>query len=50
MRTLEIPLINCEANFMLTYPANCVICEVDRATPFAITDTKLYAPIAILSM
>ena len=47
LRTLEMPLINCEINFSLslnifTWPANCVICSVDKARTFAITDSKLY--------
>ena len=42
--TLKMPLIYCEINLML----NCVIFEVDKATTFAITDTKLYAPVVTL--
>ena len=34
--------INCKINLILTWPANCVISEVNRVTTFAITDAKLY--------
>ena len=40
-RTIEMRLINWEINLILTWPANCVISESDRATNFAITDAKL---------
>ena len=43
-RTLEIPLINCEINLILTWSANCVIIYTDVANQggaFAITETKL---------
>ena len=51
-RTLEMPLINCEVNLMLTWSANCVIVSTDVANQiatFAITDTKLYVPVVTLS-
>ena len=38
-RTPEMPLINCEINLILTWSANCVISEVNRAITFTITDT-----------
>ena len=43
-RTLEIPLINCEINLILTWSKNCVISNAaaNQDTTFAITDTKLY--------
>ena len=50
-RTLEIPLINCEINFILTWSANCVIVFTDVANQgatFTITGTKLYVPIVTL--
>ena len=50
--TLEIPLINCEINLMLTWSASCVIVSTDVANQnatFAITDTKLYVPVVTLS-
>ena len=48
-RTLEIPLINCEINFILT---NCDIGSTNVANQnetFETTDTKLYVPIITLS-
>ena len=41
-RTLEMSLINCEINLILTWPANCVITSLaNQTTKFAITDKKL---------
>ena len=51
-RSLELPLINCEVNLILTWSANCVIVSTNIANQiatFAITDTKLYIPIVTLS-
>ena len=51
-RTLETPLINCEVNFILTWSSTCVLIATsipNQAATFAITDTKLYVPVAILS-
>ena len=51
-RPLVMPLINCEINIFLTWSANCVIIYTDVAnqnTTFAIIETKLYVPVAILS-
>ena len=48
-RTLEMPLINGEVNLDLNWSDNCVICEANRATTFAMTSAKLYVPIATLS-
>ena len=51
-RTLEMPLINCEITLLLTWSASCVIVSTDVANQnatFAITDTKLYAPVVTLS-
>ena len=51
-RTLEMPLINCENNLILTWSANCFI-EAENANNqvpiFAISDTNLYAPVVTLS-
>ena len=47
-RTLEMSLLNCEINLMLTWSANCVIISTDVANKiatFAITDTKLYVSV-----
>ena len=51
-RTLEMPLINCEVNLILTSFTNCVIvssADADQNTTFAITDTILYVPVITLS-
>ena len=47
-RTLEMPLINCEVNLILTWSSTCVITESNGAGTFAITDTKLYVPVVTL--
>ena len=43
-------LINCEITLDLTWSANCVICEEDRAITFAISDTKVYVPVVTLTI
>ena len=48
-RTLEMSLINCEINLILTWSEKCVLSNDTKATTFAITDTKLYAPVVTLS-
>ena len=51
-RALEMPVINCEVNLILTYSANCVIVYTDVASQsatFQIKDAKLYVPIVTLS-
>ena len=51
-RTLEMPLINCEINLMITWSANYVISSnaaADQETTFALTDTKLFVPVLTLS-
>ena len=48
-KTLEMPLINCEINLILTWSAKCVLSNDTKATTFAITDTKLYVLVAALS-
>ena len=47
--TLEMPLINCEVNLILTWPSACVITNSTGAGTFAITDAKLYVPVGTLS-
>ena len=50
-RTLEMPLINCEVNFILTWSSTCVIIASNipnQNATFAITDTKLYVPVVTL--
>ena len=44
-RALEMPLINCEVNLILTWSENCVIVSTDVAdqeAKFVITDTKCF--------
>ena len=51
-RTLEMPLINCEVNLILTWSSTCVLTATghqNRAATFAITDTKLFVPVVTLS-
>ena len=51
-RTLEMPLINCEVNVILTWSSTCVIVSAinaNQVATFAITDTKLYVPVVTLS-
>ena len=51
-RALEIPLINCEVNLILTWSSACVLISTNipnQAATFAITDTKLYVPVVTLS-
>ena len=48
-RTLEIPLINCEVNLILTWSSTCVITNSTGAGRFTITDTKSYVPVITLS-
>ena len=48
-RTLEMPLINCEVNLILTWSSTCVITNSTGAGTFEITDTRLYVPVVTLS-
>ena len=48
-RTLEVPLINCEVEFMLKWSPTCVISSANEETKFKITETKLYVPVVTLS-
>ena len=62
-RSLNIPLINCEVELILTWSKNCVLADMttrdaEGDTPaivsppvltFEITDTKLYVPVVTLS-
>ena len=50
--TLEMPLINCEVNLILTWSSICVLIATsipNQNATFAITDTKLYVPVVTLS-
>ena len=54
-KTLNIPLINCEIELILTWSKNCVLANLIPAITapirweFQITDTKLYVPVVTLS-
>ena len=50
-KPLEMPLINCEINLILTWFENWVISNAaeNQNTTVAITDTKLYLPVITLS-
>ena len=51
-RNLEMPLINCEVNLILTWSSTCVLIATgvqNQAATFTITDTKLYVPVVTLS-
>ena len=48
-RTLEMPLINCEVNIILTWSSTCVITNSNGAGTFEITDTKLYVPVVTIN-
>ena len=50
-RTLEMSLINCEINLILTWCTNCVIVNTNVANQsviFVINETKLYVPVLTL--
>ena len=51
-RTLEMPLINCEVNLILTWSPTCVLISSNvqnQNATFEITDTKLFVPVVTLS-
>ena len=51
-RTLEMALINCEVELILTWSADCVIISTNVANQnpaFSITETHLYVPVVTLS-
>ena len=60
-RSLNIPLINCEVELILTWSKNCVLADMTvdadadpaivapSGATFKITDTKLYVPVVTLS-
>ena len=48
-RTLEMPLINCEVNLILTWSPKCVISSATGETKLTITETKLYVLVVTLS-
>ena len=51
-KTLEMPLINCEVELILTQSENCVIISTNVANQnptFTITETNLHVPVVTLS-
>ena len=48
-KTLEMPLINCKVNLVLTWSSACVITNSTDAGRFAITYTKRYVLVVTLS-
>ena len=48
-RTLEMPLINCEVNLLLTWSQSCILSSAAGDSTFAITETKLIVPVVTLS-
>ena len=54
-KSLNIPLINCEGELILTWSKNCVLADMTpanhppRELNFIITGTKLYVPVVTLS-
>ena len=54
-RSLNIPLINCEVEIIVTWTKNCVLADMTVANnpptglEFQMTDTKLYVPVVTLS-
>ena len=48
-RTLEMPLINCEVNLILTWSKDCFISSATGEAKSKITETKPYVPIVTLS-
>ena len=51
-RTLEMNLINCEVNIILTWSSTCVLVATNipnQNATFSINDTKLYVPVVTLS-
>ena len=48
-RTLEMPLINCQVNLILTWSSTCVITNLTGVGTFEITNANLYVPVVTLS-
>ena len=48
-RTLEMLLINCKVNLILTWSRDRVITNSAGAGKFAITERKLYVPVVTLT-
>ena len=48
-RTIEMSLINCGINLILTWSEKCVLSNDAKTTTLAIIDTKLYVSVVTLS-
>ena len=48
-KILEMPLINCEVDLILTWSTACVISSATGETKFEMTETKLYVLVVTLS-
>ena len=48
-RAIEMPLIHCEVNLILTWSSTCVFTNSTGAGTFEIRDTKIYVPVVTLS-
>ena len=48
-RTLELPLINCKVNLILTWSKDCIITNSTGEGKLAITETNFYVPVVTLS-
>ena len=51
-KTLDMPLINCQINLILTWSEKCFIVSdtaANQVPTFAIIDTKIYVPVVTLS-
>ena len=48
-RTLEMPLINCGVNLILTWSSTCVISSTTGKTKFKMTETKLYVSVVTIN-
>ena len=49
MKTIEMRLLNCKVNLILTWSPACVITNSTVAGTIEISDTKLYVPVVTLS-
>ena len=49
LRTLEMRLINCEVNLIVTWLSICVMANSTSEGKFEKTNTKLYVPVVTLS-
>ena len=48
--SLEMPLINCRVDLLLTWDENCILISLAGISTFTITDAKLYIPVITLSI